>query len=105
MNGFLGTGATIQADLNLTIQIWRGMPLWGGMIQARHRCYRAHAVCQGSVILLNLVMIAFLMLPSLELGVVPELKVKFSESYYFIPTLHASENLTFSSGTTPSSCE
>jgi len=90
MNGFLGTGATIQADLNLTIQILMGIALLAGMIHARHRCYRAHAVCQGSVILLNLVMIAFLMLPSFELGVVPELKVKFSESYYFIPTLHAS---------------
>jgi uncharacterized membrane protein YozB (DUF420 family) len=90
MNGFLGTGATIQADLNLTIQILMGIALLAGMILARHRCYRAHAVCQGSVILLNLVMIAFLMLPSFELGVVPELKVKFSESYYFIPTLHAS---------------
>ena len=90
MNGFLGTGATLAADVNLTIQILMGIALLAGMILARHRCYRAHGVCQGSVTLLNLVMIAFIMFSSFELGVVPELKVKFSESYYFIPTLHAS---------------
>jgi len=41
-----------------------GIALLAGMILARHRCYRSHAVCQGSVISLNLVMIAFIMFPS-----------------------------------------
>jgi len=37
MNGFLGTGATIQADLNLTIQILMGIALLAGMIHARQQ--------------------------------------------------------------------
>ncbi len=90
MNGFLGTGATLEADVNITIQILMGIALLVGMILARHRCYRAHGVCQGSVILLNLVMIAFIMLPSFRSGVEPELPGKLGESYYSVATLHHS---------------
>ena len=73
MNGFIGTGATVAADVNITIQLLMGIALLMGMMLARWRNYRAQGICQGSVILLNLVMIALIMLPSFRRGVVPEL--------------------------------
>ena len=73
MNGFLGTGATLAADINITIQLLIGIALLIGMMLARWRNYRAQGICQGIAILLNLVMIALIMLPSFRCGVVPEL--------------------------------
>jgi uncharacterized membrane protein YozB (DUF420 family) len=89
MNGFLGTGATLAADVNLTIQLLMGIALLIGVMLARWRRYRAHGVCQASVILLNLVMIALIMLPPFRLEVVPELPGGVSKSYYSVATLHA----------------
>jgi hypothetical protein len=50
MNGFLGTSATLEADLNLIIQLLMGIALLAGMILARLGHYRAHGICQGSII-------------------------------------------------------
>lgn len=89
MNRFLGTGATLAANINIIIQLLMGTALLIGIILARRRRYRAHGICQGIVILLNLVMIALIMLPSFRLVVVPKLADKVSKSYYFVATLHA----------------
>src|SRR5215467_2534730 len=70
--GFLGTGATLAADFNLIVQLLMGVALLLGMILARRRHYRAHAICQGSVVLLNLVMIASIMLPPFVRYIVPD---------------------------------
>lgn len=89
MSGFLGTGAALKADINLVIQLLMGLALLLGMILARRRHYRAHAICQGSVMLLNLVMIALIMLPSFRLGVLPGLPAELDKPFYFVATLHA----------------
>ena len=57
MNGFLGTGATLRADLNLCVQVTMGLALLVGMLLARRKQFRAHKYCQSSVMVLNLVMI------------------------------------------------
>ena len=89
MNGLLGTGASLKADINLVIQLLMGIALLLGMILARRRHYHAHAICQGSVMLLNLVMIALIMLPSFRLGVLPGLPGGLGKAYYSVATLHA----------------
>jgi len=89
MNGFLGTGAPFLSDLNLTIQLLMGVALLIGMVLAHRGHYRAHAICQGSVMLLNLVMIALIMLPSFRLGVLPGLPAELDKPFYFVATLHA----------------
>lgn len=89
MSGFLGTGATFQADINLVIQLLMGFTLLIGMLLARRGRYRAHAICQTSVVLLNLIMIAWIMLPSFRLGVLPGLPDSLGKAYYFVATLHA----------------
>ncbi|TAK06485.1 DUF420 domain-containing protein [bacterium] len=94
MNGFLGTGAPFLSDLNLTIQLLMGVALLIGMVLARRGHYRAHAICQGSVMLLNLVMIALIMLPSFRLGVLPGLPGELGKPYYSVATLHASLGAT-----------
>ena len=87
--GFLGTGARFAADVNLIVQLVMGLALLLGMILARRRLYRAHAMCQGGVMLLNLAMIALIMLPPFASDIVPGLPQRLSQSYYFFPTLHA----------------
>jgi len=87
--GFLGTGARFGSDLNLVVQLLMGLALVVGMILARRRHYRAHATCQGSVMLLNLVLIALIMLPPFARDVVPGLPRRLGQPYYFLPTLHA----------------
>lgn len=89
MNGFLGTGAPLAADINLIIQLLMGGALLVGMVLARLRRYRAHGICQASVMVLNLVMIALIMSPSFRLGVMPGLPGQLGKPYYSISTLHA----------------
>ncbi len=87
--GFLGTGATFGSDVNLVVQFLMGAALVLGTILARGGRYRAHAVCQTSVVLLNLVFIASIMLPPFARDVVPALPRRLGQTYYLLPALHA----------------
>ncbi len=90
MHGFLGTGATFWADLTLVVEVAMGMVLLVGMVFARRQHFRAHMVCQSSVVLLNVVMIGLVMLPSFRRQVAPHLPAGLHEAYYAVATLHAS---------------
>jgi len=89
MNGFLGTGATFRADLNLVVQLAMGLALLVGMFLARRKQFRAHKYCQSSVMLLNLVMIFLIMAPSFHKQVQPQLPGGLKEAYYLVPYVHA----------------
>ncbi|MGH7831018.1 MAG: DUF420 domain-containing protein [Candidatus Binatia bacterium] len=89
MNGFLGTGAPFSADVNLVIQLLMGTALLWGMMLARRKQYRAHGICQSSVMLLNLVMIFLIMAPAFQEGVAPGLPGELGKPYYWVPTFHA----------------
>ncbi len=89
MHGFLGTGATVWADLNLVVQIAMGVALLVGMLFARRQQFRAHMLCQSSVMLLNGVMIGLVMLPSFRRQVTPHLPAGLHEAYYAVAALHA----------------
>ncbi len=89
MPGFLGTGATLKADLNLLIQLLMGMALLIGFAFARGKRYRAHQICQTLVILLNLPMIILVMSPSFHRQVQSFLPQRLSEAYYLSATCHA----------------
>ena len=89
MNGFLGTGATFRADLNLVVQIAMGLMLVVGMALARKHNYRAHKYCQSSVMVLNLVMIFLIMAPSFHKQVQPQVPGGLKEAYYAVPYVHA----------------
>lgn len=87
-SGFLGTSATFSADFNLVAHIARGVALLGGMMLARRKHYRAHMVCQSSVLLLNLPLIALIMFPSFHQQVQPQLPGGLGDSYYAVATVH-----------------
>jgi plastocyanin/uncharacterized membrane protein YozB (DUF420 family) len=89
MNGFLGTGATFRADLNLVVQIVMGITLLGGMALARRKNFRAHKYCQSAVMILNLAMIFLIMAPSFHKQVQPQVPGGLKQAYYFIPYIHA----------------
>jgi len=87
--GFLYTGATFAADLNLLVQIGMGVALLAGAWLARRRRFRAHGRCQATVMLLNLVMIGLVMVPSFRSQVSPNLQKTGSDLYYALPAVHA----------------
>ena len=88
MKGFLGTGATFNADLNLLAQLFMGLALVTGMFLARRKRFAAHGICQATVMLLNLVAIALVMWPSFRtFG--PQLPAALRDSYFAVATVHA----------------
>jgi uncharacterized membrane protein YozB (DUF420 family) len=92
--GFLGTGATFGADLNLVVQIIMGVALASGAILARQKRYRAHGICQTTVLLLNLLMIGLVMWPSFQQQVKPALSKVLHKWYYKAATIHAVLGIT-----------
>jgi len=86
--GFLGMGAPLGADINLVVQGMMGLALVAGGGLARRKRYRAHAVMQSTVLLLNLVMIATVMWPSAEQQVMPAFPGVFERWYFAAPAIH-----------------
>jgi uncharacterized membrane protein YozB (DUF420 family) len=66
-----------------------GMALIAGVLLARRKCYRAHGICQTTVLLLNLLMIASVMWPSFQQQVKPALSKVVHKWYYEVATIHA----------------
>ncbi len=89
MEGFLGTGASRSADLNLVLHFIMAFALLGGMYLARRQRFAAHGIVQSSVILLNLVLIARIMGPSFMRQVAPQVPGGLSDSYYWVAFVHA----------------
>jgi uncharacterized membrane protein YozB (DUF420 family) len=89
MKGFLGTGAPFAADLNLVAQLVMGAALVAGALLAKQERYRAHGICQTTVLLLNLFMIGLVMWPSFQQQVKPALSKVIHKWYYAAATIHA----------------
>lgn len=89
MQGFLGTGATFAADLNLVVQLLMGAALIAGWLLAKRRHYKAHGICQSTVMLLNLLMIGLVMWPSFQQQVKPAMHKVFHKWYYQVAAMHA----------------
>ena len=76
------------ADVNLVVQVGMAVALLVGAVFARRKCYRAHAITQTSVLLLNLVMIATVMWPSTQQQVLPAFPDVLDRWYFAAPSLH-----------------
>src|SRR6266513_2732487 len=94
MKGFLGTGATFGADLNLVVQLLMGTALIAGAYLARQKRYKAHGICQTTVLLLNLLMIGLVMWPSFRRQGNPIFPRVLHRSYYAAPMVHAALGMT-----------
>jgi hypothetical protein len=87
--GFLGTAAPRCADLVLLLEIGMGLGLLLGALFVRMRRFRAHALCQSAIVLLNAAIIALVMLPSFRVHVSPKIPLKLGKAYYALATAHA----------------
>ena len=94
MKGFLGTGATFGADLNLVVQVMMGVALAIGAVLAKQKRYKAHGICQATVLFLNLLMIGLVMWPSFQQQVKPALSKVLHKWYYEAATIHAVLGIT-----------
>jgi uncharacterized membrane protein YozB (DUF420 family) len=94
MRGFLGTGATFWADLNLVVQLIMGAALIVGAYLAKQKRYRAHGICQTTVLLLNLLMIGLVMGPSFHHQVRPSLFKGIHKWYSGLAIVHALIGIT-----------
>jgi uncharacterized membrane protein YozB (DUF420 family) len=94
MRGFLGTGATFAADLNLVVQLIMGAALIVGAYLAKQKRYRAHGICQTAVLLLNLLMIGLVMGPSFHHQVRPALFKGIHKWYSGLAIVHALLGIT-----------
>jgi uncharacterized membrane protein YozB (DUF420 family) len=88
MRGFLGTGATFGADLNLVVQLIMGVSLIAGTLLAKRKRYKAHGFCQTTVLLLNLLMIGLVMGPSFQQQVRPALSKVLHKWHYEVAAIH-----------------
>jgi len=87
--GFLGTAAPAYADVTLLLEIGMGVGLLIGALLARRRRFRGHAWCQSAIVLLNLGVIIFTMIPSFRVHVSPKIPLKLGKAYYALATAHA----------------
>lgn len=89
MEGFLGTGAPFPADFNVVAQLAMGVALLVGALFAKRKRYRAHAICQTTVLLLNLVMIAAVVWPAMRQQVLPAFPSVLGKWHFAMPSIHA----------------
>jgi uncharacterized membrane protein YozB (DUF420 family) len=89
VRGFLGTGAPFAVDFNLVMQLFMGTALIAGVIFAKCKRYRAHGICQTTVLLVNLLMIGLVMWPSFQQQLRPHLPKVFRRFYYAVAMTHA----------------
>jgi uncharacterized membrane protein YozB (DUF420 family) len=82
------TGAGFKANANLLVQMAMGLALIAGAFLARAKRYTAHGICQSSVLLLNLELIAYVMWPSFNEDVLPVLPHHLTDSYYGLASAH-----------------
>ena len=66
-----------------------GAGLLIGARLARARRFRAHALCQSAIVLLNLAVIVLVMTPSFRAHVSPGIPLKLGKGYYAYATVHA----------------
>jgi hypothetical protein len=77
------------ANLVLILETAMGVGLLVGAALARQRRFREHAWCQSVIVLLNLGVIVFTMIPTFVTRVSPKIPLKLGKSFYALPTAHA----------------
>jgi uncharacterized membrane protein YozB (DUF420 family) len=86
---FFETAASPAANLVLVLEIAMGFGLLAGALLARKGRFRQHAWCQSTIVLLNLVVVAVMMIPSFRDQVLPRIPAKLGKAYYALATTHA----------------
>lgn len=85
--GFLGTNASLLADINLVVHILFYIMLCLGVTAQLNGKYKWHDRLQIPVVVLNLFFIAFVMIPSF-MNIAPDVPANLGQTFFLVPTLH-----------------
>ena len=90
-HGFLGTGASLLADITVLAYIFVIIPsMIAGFIFARRKMHRPHHKWTMTIItVVNWILIVFLMLVAYRFDVAPNIGAQPNNTRYLLPTLHA----------------
>lgn len=86
--GFLGTNASVIADLTLLLSILVAITLTIGMILAIRKRYDIHRWVQTTGVVLNVILVLTVMVGSFFKSAAPGIPEKLGEPYYSVAALH-----------------
>src|SRR5262249_5468790 len=87
--GFLGTNASVLADISLLLGVMVALALTAGMLLAVARRYAAHRWVQTTAVAINVVQVLAIMLASFLKSAAPGIPQKLNETYYQAAVVHA----------------
>src|SRR5262245_8211463 len=90
-NGFLGTGASLLADITLLAYVLLLVPgMIVGLVFARRKMHRPHhKYTMTAILVINWLLIIFLMVAAYSYDVAPNIGAKPGNGRYLLPTIHA----------------
>ncbi len=87
--GFLGTNASVLADISLIMGILVALALTAGMLLAVRKRFVAHRWVQTTAVALNIVQVLAIMIASFFKSAAPGIPQKLNETYYQAAAIHA----------------
>jgi hypothetical protein len=88
MGGFLGVAASsFRSDATLLVEIAFGLVLVVGLVAVRLGHVRLHMYLQSSVVLVNLPVVLYAMVPSYLQYVLPSVPADLAKPFYLWPTV------------------
>lgn len=86
--GFLGTNASLIADLALVLSLVVALTLTVGAFLAMRKRYHAHRWVQTTGVSLNILLVLLVMIGSFVKSAAPGIPQKLNEPYYYVATIH-----------------
>jgi len=87
--GFLGTNASLAADISLLVGIVVALLLTLGVIMAVRRRYTTHRWIQTTAVALNIIQVLAIMAGSFRRSAEPGIPERLGQPYYLVATVHA----------------
>jgi len=92
--GFLGTNASVLADISLILGILVALTLTVGMILAVLKRYQVHRWVQSTAVAINVAQVLTIMVASFLKSAAPGIPQRLGETYYYAALIHAMLGLT-----------
>lgn len=86
--GFLGTNASLLADLSLLLSVVVALTLTLGVVMAVRKRYTVHRWIQTTAVSLNILLVLLVMIGSFFKSAAPGIPEKLSEPYYYVAVIH-----------------
>jgi plastocyanin/uncharacterized membrane protein YozB (DUF420 family) len=87
--GFLGTNASVLADISLIMGVLVALTLTAGMLLAVRKRYTAHRWVQTAAVTINVIQVLTIMVASFFKSAAPGIPQKLNETYYQSAAIHA----------------